>query len=299
MWRETGEIDKMLAGLPEISPDRPVLIAGPTASGKSALAMAIARDHGGVIVNADASQVYDCWRIITARPSVIEEAQIPHRLYGHIAWNQDYSAGHWLREVKGFLNRGERPIIVGGTGLYFMALTRGMTDIPAIPAAVRAEADAMDRQSMLAALDSRTKAAIDLNNRARVQRAYEVQHSTGRGLADWQAGTPPPLLPLTGAHPLVFDTPKERLEERIRQRFDLMLEQGALEEVAAMIERYDPALPSCRAIGVPDLAAHLRGDITLDEARERVSIATRQFAKRQRTWFRSKMADWHKVYAQT
>ncbi|PCH65504.1 MAG: tRNA (adenosine(37)-N6)-dimethylallyltransferase MiaA [Rhodobacteraceae bacterium] len=275
--------------------DRPVLIAGPTASGKSALALEIAQTHGGVIVNADASQVFDCWRVVTARPSATEEAQVPHRLYGHIGWDQSYSVGHWLREVAGLLRGGERPIIVGGTGLYFMALTRGLTDIPPISPTIRAGADEMERDAMVAALDSRTIAAIDVNNRARVQRAYEVQQETGRGLADWQADTPPPLLPLTDAHPLVFDVPKERLEDRIRTRFDQMLEQGALDEVAAMRDRYDPALPSCRAIGVPELVAHLRGDITLDQARERASIATRQFAKRQRTWFRSKMADWHKV----
>lgn len=292
-------MEKMLAGVPEILPDRPVLIAGPTASGKSALALEIAQVHGGVIVNADASQVFDCWRIITARPSPAEEARASHRLYGHIAWNQSYSAGHWLREVTGLLQGGQRPIIVGGTGLYFMALTRGMTDIPAIPPEIRAGADAMSRQDMLAALDPRTTAAIDINNRARVQRAYEVVQSTGRGLADWQADTPPPVLPVKDAHPLVFDMPKDHLEGRIRYRFDRMLEQGALDEVAAMLDRYDPALPSCRAIGVPELVAHLRGEITLDAARERASIATRQFAKRQRTWFRSKMADWHKVYPQS
>lgn len=288
-------LDNTLAGLPEITPDRPVLIAGPTASGKSALALEIAREHGGVIVNADASQVYDCWRVITARPSLDEERQVPHHLYGHVAWDAKYSAGHWLREVTDLLGRRERPIIVGGTGLYFMALTRGMTDIPAIPPAIRDAGDNLTRETMLAGLDARTLALIDQNNRARVQRAWEVQQATGRGLADWQAATPPPVLAPDRAHPLVFDVPKDWLEARIARRFDAMLEQGALDEVTAMLDRYDPTMPACRAIGVPELVAHLRGEISLDQARTRTHIATRRFAKRQRTWFRSKMADWHKV----
>lgn len=287
----------MLSRLPEIPADRPVLIAGPTASGKSALALAIARAQGGVIVNADASQVFGCWRIITARPSPEEEARAPHRLYGHVAWDAAYSAGHWLREVTDLLRRDARPIIVGGTGLYFAALTRGMTDIPAIAPAIRAEADTLPLDLMLQALDPRTAAAIDLRNRARVQRAWEVQAATGRGLADWQARTPAPVLPPDACVPLVFDVPKDWLEERINRRFDQMLERGALDEVAAMQDRFDPALPAFRAIGVPELLAHLRGDISLDQARDRTGIATRQFAKRQRTWFRSKkMAGWHKVY---
>jgi len=289
-------MQKLLTGLPEITPDQPVLIAGPTASGKSALALEIARTHGGVIVNADASQVYDCWRVITARPSPEEEAQAPHRLYGHVAWDGDYSAGHWLRDVSGLLTGGQRPIIIGGTGFYFTALTRGMVNIPAIPAPVRAEADTLSLAQMQPALDARTAASIDMANRARVQRAWEVQTATGRGLADWQADTPPPVLPLRDTVALVFDVPKDWLEDRIVRRFDLMLQQGALDEVSAMLPRYDPALPSCRPIGVPELVTHLRGELTLEEARARAHIATRRFAKRQRTWFRSKMRDWHRVH---
>ena len=288
-------MEKMLAGLPELPAGRPVLIAGPTASGKSALALEVASTSGGVIVNADASQVYDCWRVLTARPTEADEAQAPHRLYGHVAWDAPYSAGHWLREVTSVLAGGERPIIVGGTGLYFMALTQGLSDIPAIPAHLRAEADSLTLEAMQAALDPATRNAIDLQNRARVQRAWEVQAATGRGLADWQAMTPPPVLPLSKAEGLVFEMPRGQLENRIRNRFDLMLEQGALDEVAAMLDRYDPARASSKPIGVPELVAYLRGEVTLNEARERVSIATRRFAKRQRTWFRSRMGAWHKV----
>lgn len=284
-----------LSELPNIPDDTPVLIAGPTASGKSALALAIAQQRGGVVVNADASQVFACWRIITARPSPEEEAQAPHRLYGHIPCDAQYSTGHWLREVAPLLKAGERPIIVGGTGLYFTALTEGLAEIPATPPEVRAEADRIALETLIAGLDARTAAGIDLNNRMRVQRAWEVQRATGRPLADWQADTPPPLLPLADAVPLVFDVPKDWLLDRITRRFDAMLEAGALDEVAAMRDSYDPALPAYKAIGVPELMAHLMGEMSLDEARVRATVATRQFAKRQRTWFRSKMRHWHKV----
>lgn len=285
--------------LPELRADMPVLIAGPTASGKSALALAIAERQGGVIVNADASQVYDCWRLITARPSVEEEARAPHRLYGHQPWDAAYSAGDWLREVAPLLREGPRPIIVGGTGLYFSALTEGMAAIPPVPPEVRAEADALNLDSLRAGVDPGTLAGIDQLNRARVQRAWEVERATGRPLAAWQAETPPPLLPLEQAQPLVLDAPKDWLDPRIARRFDLMLEQGALDEVAAMRGRYDPARPSCKAIGVPELMAHLNGELTLAEARERAVVATRQFAKRQRTWFRARMRRWHRIAPET
>lgn len=284
--------------LRQIPEDRPVLIAGPTASGKSALALEIAETLGGAVVNADASQVYGCWRVITARPSPDEEARAPHLLYGHVDWRETYSAGQWLREVSPLLEafrqgHGPRPIITGGTGLYFRTLTAGMADIPATPPEVRTEGDTLPLQALIDGLDAPTRGGIDLANRARVQRAWEVLRATGRGLADWQARTPPPVLPLEHCVPIVFDTDKGWLEDRIRRRFDLMLEQGALEEVQAMRAHYDPALPAFRAIGVPELMSLLNGEMSLETARERASVATRQFAKRQRTWFRSKMADWH------
>ncbi|MFW8592956.1 tRNA (adenosine(37)-N6)-dimethylallyltransferase MiaA [Cribrihabitans neustonicus] len=281
--------------LPDIDPGKPVLIAGPTASGKSALALEIAETQGGVIVNADASQVYDCWRVVTARPSPGEEARAPHALYGHLPYDAPYSAGHWLREVLPLLDGPERPIIVGGTGLYFTALTEGLAEIPATPAEVRKEADALDLETLLHGLDAGTAARIDRQNRARVQRAWEVLRATGRPLADWQDDTPPPALPLSACAPLVLDTPKDWLEARIRQRFAGMLEAGALEEVRAMQDRYDPALPSCKAIGVPELMAHVTGELSLGQARERAAIATRQFAKRQRSWFRARMQAWHRL----
>ena len=171
-----------------LPPDRPVLIAGPTASGKSALALAIAEARGGVIVNADALQVFANWRVLTARPPAADLARAPHALYGHVPGDADYSVGHWLRDLRPLLAR--RPIIVGGTGLYFTALTEGLADIPPVPPGIRTEANALPLADMLAALDPPTRDRIDGNNRARVQRAFEVLRSTGRGLAAWQQDTP-------------------------------------------------------------------------------------------------------------
>ncbi|GAB4547632.1 MAG: tRNA (adenosine(37)-N6)-dimethylallyltransferase MiaA [Ruegeria sp.] len=281
--------------LPPVPEGKPVLIAGPTASGKSALALAVAERFGGVIVNADASQVYDCWRVISARPSAEEEVRAPHALYGHVPFDETYSAGQWLREVTPLVSGDLRPIIVGGTGLYFKTLTEGMAEIPPTPAAIRAQADAMPLPDLLAEVDPRTRAGLDTRNRARVQRAWEVERATGRSLAEWQAETPPPALRLEQAVPIVVDVDKAWLLDRINRRFDQMLATGALDEVAAMRDRYDPSLPSCKAIGVPELMAYVTGDLTLDEAREKATIATRQYAKRQRTWCRSRMKDWHKV----
>lgn len=287
-----GRFDETLRAL---SPEQPVLIAGPTASGKSALALEIGAQQGGVIINADASQVYDCWRVITARPSIEEEASVPHLLYGHHAATDPYSTGHWLREVAPLLGGPARPIIVGGTGLYFNALTRGLAEIPATPLEVRAMADDLESDEMLADLDPMTGARIDIQNRARVQRAWEVQKATGRGLASWQDETGAPALPIDAAFPIVFDVEKDWLNARIEKRFDLMLEGGAMDEIAAVRSSYDPALPAHRAIGVPELMRYHDGELSLPQARQAAVIATRQFAKRQRTWMRSKMANWHHV----
>lgn len=281
--------------LPAIPTDRPVLIAGPTASGKSELALTIAERDGGVIVNADASQVYDCWQVITARPSPADEARAPHRLYGHLPYDRHYSAGHWLRDVVPLLAGAERPIIVGGTGLYFRALTEGMADIPEIPRDIRAEADKLSLPELLAGIDPRTAARLDTRNRARVRRAWEVQAATGRGLDQWQAETPPPALPLHQTAPLLLDCDRNWLNARIERRFDVMLQHGAIGEVAAQQDRYDPALPAFRAIGVSELMAHLRGTLSLEQARMRATVATRQFAKRQRTWFAARMQGWQRL----
>lgn len=285
---------KIAALLASLSPERPVLIAGPTASGKSALAVEIVAAQGGVIVNADAIQVFANWRVLTARPSATEEAAHPHALYGHVSGSAPYSVGHWLRDLEPILQRGERPVIVGGTGLYFSALTEGLAQIPATPAETRAEADALPLADLIAGLDSVSASKIDLNNRARVQRAWEVQRATGRGIALWQAETPPPRLGLDMVQPLVVEAGVDWLNARIEMRFDQMLRQGALEEARENLSSWSPAHLSAKAIGAPELIAHLQGQLTLDEAQHRATVATRQFAKRQRTWFRARMQGWKK-----
>lgn len=280
-----------------ISHEAPVLIAGPTASGKSVLAMEIAARDGRVIVNADALQVYDNWRILTARPSPEDEAALPHALYGHVNRDTAYSVGHWLREVAPFLSR--PVVIVGGTGLNFNALTRGLAEIPETPPGIRAEADARIKaeghERLLAELDPETAARIDRQNGVRVQRAWEVLRATGRGLAAWQAETPPPLLPRDKAEAIVLVPETGWLNDRIDRRFAAMLAEGALEEARANLPLWNPALPSSRAIGGPELIAHLQGRISLDDATAAAVVASRQYAKRQRTWFRSNMSNWSQI----
>ncbi|EDZ43983.1 tRNA delta(2)-isopentenylpyrophosphate transferase [Rhodobacteraceae bacterium HTCC2083] len=283
-----------------LDPMKPVLIAGPTASGKSALALEIAEAQGGVIVNADASQVFEGWRVLTARPDAADEKRAPHHLYGHVPFTQAYSAGKWLRDLTPFLDQSnDRPIIVGGTGLYFLALTEGLAEIPETRDEIRAEANEMriagNLKAMIADLDRDTCAKIDLQNPMRVQRAWEVQLGTGRGLAQWHAETPAPLLSLDQTHALALDADTDWLNKRIAQRFDMMIELGALDEARANLDRYDTNLSSCKAIGAPELVSHLRGERTLSAAKEAATIATRQFAKRQRTWFRARMKRWTRV----
>lgn len=287
----------MAKTLPDIG-DGPVLIAGPTASGKSSLAMRIASEHGGQIINADAIQVFDGWRVLTARPSIEDEGTCPHRLYGHVPVDGDYSVGHWLRDIAPILTGGARPIIVGGTGLYFSALTQGLAEIPPTPANVRTQADKIRSEDgfeeMLAVLNQDTLDRIDLNNPMRVQRAWEVLQTTGRNISDWQDATPPPLVDLNNTTPIIFDVEKEWLNNRIERRFDLMLAEGALDEAEANLATWDPDRLSSKAIGAPELIQYLQGKLTLDQAREKATIATRQYAKRQRTWFRARMSDWFK-----
>jgi tRNA dimethylallyltransferase len=284
-------------GIDGISRHAPVLIAGPTASGKSALAMALAARDGRLIVNADALQVYANWRILTARPSLEDEAALPHALYGHVAREQTYSVGHWLRDLTPLL--AQPVVIVGGTGLNFNALTRGLATIPDTPAEIRAEADARmaaeSHKALLAELDPATSARIDRLNPVRVQRAWEVLRATGRGLAAWQDDTPAPLLPLPDAEALVLVADVGWLNDRIDRRFATMLATGAPEEARANLSDWNPALPSSKAIGGPELIAHLRGEMPLTSATEAATLASRQFAKRQRTWFRSNMQAWKQV----
>lgn len=280
-----------------ISREAPVLIAGPTASGKSALAMELAARDGRLIVNADALQVYANWRILTARPSAADEAALPHALYGHVAGDQSYSVGHWLRDVTPLLDR--PVVIVGGTGLNFNALTRGLAQVPEVPPEVRLEADARrateGHAALLAELDPATAARIDRQNPVRIQRAWEVLRATGRGLAAWQKDTPAPLLPLGGVEPLVLVPEVAWLNARIDRRFQQMLAEGALDEARANLPGWDPKRPSSKAIGGPELIAHLQGALLLEAAVEAATLASRQYAKRQRTWFRSNMQAWRQV----
>ncbi len=284
-------------GIAGISREAPVLIAGPTASGKSALAMEIAARDGRVIVNADALQVYDCWRLLSARPSIEDEAALPHALYGHVGRAELYSTGRWLREVTALLDR--PVVIVGGTGLNFSALTEGLADIPPVPPEVRAEADARVAAEgfagLLAELDPDTAARIDRQNGARIQRAWEVLRATGRGLAAWQDETPPPVLPRARTEALVLRPAVDWLDARIARRFHNMLAAGALEEARAALLGWDPRRPSSKAIGAPELIAYLQGKSSLSEATDAAILQSRRYAKRQRTWFRSRMGDWRDV----
>ena len=276
----------------------PILIAGPTASGKSALAMEIAERFGGAIINADAFQIYSNWRVLTARPSKVDEDKAPHFLYGHIAPDAAYSVGHWLAEITPLLNASPRPIITGGTGLYFQALTKGLAHIPPIPQEIRKaaqeEISKKGFEALLSGLDAATKSRIDCKNPMRVQRAWEVQKATGRSIAVWQATTPKPQLPVARCITLLCDVDKDWLNQCIQDRFHKMIEEGALDEAAANLPSWSADLPASRAIGARQLIAHLRGEMSLSKAIEEATIATRQYAKRQRTWFRSKMDHWSK-----
>ncbi|WP_420863522.1 tRNA (adenosine(37)-N6)-dimethylallyltransferase MiaA [Algirhabdus cladophorae] len=277
-----------------------VLIAGPTASGKSGLALEIAERRGGVIVNADALQVYSNWRVLTARPSLADEARASHHLYGHVPPDVSYSVGAWLRDVADVRASGERLIIVGGTGLYFRALTEGLAEIPEIPPAIRAEGNQLreaDFTQMLEALDAPSRSLIDQSNPMRVQRAWEVLTATGRGLQAWHDATPPPLMPLDTVTALVLEAPKDWLTPRIALRFEQMIELGALEEARQNQPMFDPDAPAHKAIGAPELMAYLREDLTLEQAKEAATIATQQYAKRQRTWFRARMGNWTPISA--
>ncbi len=284
---------------------RPVLLAGPTASGKSALALALARQFGGAVINADSQQVYREWRILTARPGPKEEAEVPHYLYGHVPLSVDYSVGTWLADLREALadcaRHGLRPIVAGGTGLYFKALTEGLAPIPPVPPETRARAEAdlarLGREALharLAARDPETAAAIDRTNPARLIRAWEVLEATGTGLADWRRRTEPPLLPLAETVPFAVLPPRDALYARTDVRLDAMIAGGVLDEVVRVLDLgLDPSLPGMKAVGAPELMTHLRGELALNAALARAKTATRNYAKRQLTWIRNQMRDWH------
>ena len=283
----------------QISSETPILITGQTASGKSHLALQIAEKRDRVIVNADAIQVYRNWRILTARPSIAEEALATHMLYGHIAAQIEYSVGHWLKDVQKILNIYPNPIIVGGTGLYFSSLTNGLIDIPDIPAQIRSEAKSRIQsegfESLIEEIDPETIKKIDKNNPVRIQRAWEVMKATGRGLISWHRETPKPVLELKNCEKILVDGDAFIINNRISSRFDRMLDNGLLEEASKNFSTWDQKNPSSKAIGAKELMAFLNDDISMEQLKEKVVVATRQYAKRQRTWFRSKMKSWKKL----
>ena len=278
---------------------RALLIAGPTAGGKSALALALAKGFGATIVNADSMQVYADLRVLTARPTREEEADAPHRLFGEINGAVNYSVGAWARQAREILAAiGNGPVLfVGGTGLYFRALTEGLSDMPAVPEEIRAATRAgaegrptADLHAELAALDPATAARLRPSDRQRILRAFEVFAATGRPLSSFQGARAAPSLEPGKWNGLFLAPEREILYRRIDARFDAMLAAGALEEVAALARRrLDPALPVMRAHGVRHLIGHIEGRLTLAEAAERAKLNTRHYAKRQFTWARHQL----------
>ncbi len=276
-----------------------VLICGPTASGKSALALELAQEFGGIVINANSMQVYAELRVITNRPTPADEALAPHRLYGVRPAAQPYSAALFLvdveRELAEARREGRPPIIVGGTGLYFKALTEGLSEIPDIPeeicARYRLAAQNQPPEALHAELSRRdplTAARLRPSDPQRIVRALEVLEATGRPLAKWQATKQPPLLPLAQTFPLVVSLERGELYRRCDARFDAMLAAGAVEEAHAIDALgLDPALPAMRAVGLPQLIAYCHGELTLGEAAVRAKTTTRNYAKRQVTWINS------------
>jgi tRNA dimethylallyltransferase len=286
---------------------RAVLIAGPTASGKSALALAVAEQLDGVIINADSMQIYRDLRILTARPGPEEETRVAHRLYGHVDAALNYSVGRYVAEAADALAHTERdsklPIFVGGTGLYFKALTRGLAAMPPIPApvreAVRERLAAEGPEALhaeLAQADAMSAARLKPTDRQRIARALEVVLATGRPLSDWHAEKATPLLDPAQIVSLFVSPDRAELYTRIDARFDAMLSVGALDEVKELaVRQLDPQLPAMKAHGVPWLIRHLEGRITLGEASQQAKLDVRHYAKRQYTWFRHQLADWTPV----
>jgi tRNA dimethylallyltransferase len=286
---------------------RAVFIAGPTASGKSALALELARKTGGVVINVDSMQVYRDLRVITARPTPDEEALVPHLLYGHVDAAVNFSAGAWVADATVMLEQAwaqdRLPIFVGGSGLYFKALTRGLSVVPPIPAAiregVRARLERDGVEALHADLARRDPAAAERlkpRDRSRIARALEVVETTGRSLGDWHRDGLPPLLPPGSFAALFLDADRDRLYARIDARFGAMLQAGALREVERLAARQlAPLLPAMKAHGVPALIRHLKGEITLDEAAAIGCADTRHYAKRQFTWFRHQLPEFEWV----
>lgn len=285
-----------------------LLIAGPTAAGKTALSLAAAEMANGEIINADSMQVYDGLPLITAQPDAVERARVTHHLFGTIDPAVRYSVGQWTSDVLALISdcrsRGKLPILVGGTGLYFNALTRGLAPVPEIGGDARAQAARLLETAGLSGLraealrlDPVATGRVEAADRQRLLRIVEVAYETGTALSALQADTVPPL----GADEwcgIVIEPDREALYQRIDQRFERMLDAGALDEVSAFMARGTaPDLPASKALGVPQLVAHLRGEMTLDEATELAKRDSRRYAKRQGTWFRNQAASWSRIRA--
>ncbi|MDI6027942.1 tRNA (adenosine(37)-N6)-dimethylallyltransferase MiaA [Corticibacterium sp. UT-5YL-CI-8] len=286
-----------------------ILIAGPTASGKSALAMQLAEKYDGVIVNADSMQVYSVLRVLTARPSDAETAGVPHRLYGHVHPSDVYSTGVWLRDVGQLVDEGlferHRPIFVGGTGLYFTALTMGLSEMPDVPNDIRErwrwrlnEQGSARLHDILMRLDSAAAMGLRASDGQRIVRALEVLEASGKSILFWQKQRSEPLVDFSSADAVVVEPYRQWVIDRIEARFDTMMTQGAVEEVQSLLAlQLRPAVPAMKAIGVPEITAALAGEISFEEAKVLAKAATRQYSKRQSTWFRNQFGpEWRRVH---
>jgi tRNA dimethylallyltransferase len=294
-------VNRTVENVPRAKASQVILIAGPTASGKSALALELAERHGGVVINADSMQVYRDLRIITARPSVEDEARALHRLYGHVDAAENYSAGRWCVDAAATLEAARQEqrmaIVVGGTGLYFKALIQGLAAVPPIPPEIRDSVRKRLVEEGIAALhaelsrrDPAAAARLMPNDRARVTRALEVVLATGRSLLAWHEEGMPASLDPVGAAKIFLDVERDELARRIGDRFDAMMAAGALDEVQALATRkLNPSLPAMKAHGVPWLIRHLGGEVSLAEAVDHAKLETRQYTKRQGTWFRNQL----------
>ncbi len=291
-----------------LSVENAILITGPTASGKSALAVELAKRHGGAVVNADSMQVYDTLRVLTARPSEEEMQGVTHHLYGHVPAGAGYSTGAWLHDVSMLLPAlraaGQLPVFVGGTGLYFKALTGGLSDMPDIPKALREELrtrlvdggpDALYAE--LSDVDPAMAACLNRQDGQRIVRALEVIKATGRSIADFQGRSGPVVIDANEARKIVVLPDRAVLHARINGRFEKMLQQGAEDEVRALLALgLSSEAPVMKAIGVSQIAAMLKGEMTRDDVLEKGAAATRQYAKRQMTWFRNQMDEsWERL----
>lgn len=284
---------------------RAILIAGPTASGKSSLAMEMADESGGVVINADSMQVYDTLQILTARPTVEDMHAVEHRLYGHVPAARAYSVGNWYRDVEALIAgselNGRTLVFAGGTGLYFRALTGGLSQMPPIPDSIRRhwretlESDGAEAlHAQLSSKDPDMAAQLDVRDSQRIIRALEVFDASGRSIRSFQGEAGNALIDPRKAQKIVLMPDRMLLRERIAARFEAMLETGAIGEVERLLaQELKPDLPAMKAIGVREIAAHLAGEISADQVVELASIATRQYAKRQMTWFRNQLGkDW-------